>query len=155
MKTALADAAISEKAPELRVLMAREQLASNQSKRRYATARAASAGTERRITAPEPSCNAAGSASRHKLVKAADLAVLRLFLMKKCQAGFIELVKEFVPANLLQPGFPGAEIDPEHSGMPVLLSFLHGRRNAMALLNPFSDRSVICGGVAFTHCRSV
>ena len=71
--------------------------------------------------------------------------------MKKCQAGFIELVKEFVPANLLQPGFPGAEIDPENSGVPILFGRAHRSRVPVALLRPFLDGIVIRRRCAVAH----
>src|SRR4051794_10305651 len=94
------------------------------------------------------------STPRHEFVEAADLPVLRLVLIQECQPGLVEFFEKLIPADSLQPSFPGAEIDSENAGISVFLGVFHRRRHAIALLDPCLDLVMVRGRVASTHHHS-
>src|SRR6185437_249622 len=87
---------------------------------------------------------------RHEFMEAADLSLFGFVLVQELQVSLIELLEKFVPANLFQIFFFGTEIDPEEARMTSLFGSLHGRRNAVTLVDPFFNLRMVRRGVAFT-----
>jgi hypothetical protein len=88
-------------------------------------------------------------------MEAADLSLFGFVLVQELQVSLIEFLEKFVPANFFQIFFLGAEIDPEQACMASLFGSLHGRRNAVTLVDPFFYLRLVRRGVAFTHVEQL
>src|SRR5689334_22549459 len=85
----------------------------------------------------------------HKLVEPADLAILRLLLIQEFETGFVKLLEELVPADLLQSliGLRLGEVDPQNAGFLIISPGpFDGRRLSAPFLDPVADRVVVGRG---------